>query len=106
MLAFAFFRKYESWFFQKTYIGRTLQYVGRRTLDVYLLHFFFLPKNLEWVGNYVMGNANPTIELFFVAHHCHDGHRPLPAHQQYHPTESVVGTLDTWSEMINIFSIV
>lgn len=63
-LSFAFFRKNESWFSQQTYIGRTLQYVGRRTLDVYLLHFFFLPKNLDWVGNYVMGNGNQTVELF------------------------------------------
>ena len=45
-------------------MGRWLQYVGQRTLDVYLLHFFFLPGNLEWLGRYVMGNGNPTVELF------------------------------------------
>lgn len=63
-LSFAFFRKYEDIFSQETRMGRWLQYVGRRTLDVYLLHFFFLPKNLEGLGKYVMGNGNPTIELF------------------------------------------
>ena len=64
MLSFAFFRKYERTFSQEALIGRWLQYVGRRTLDVYLLHFFFLPKNLEWLGNYMMGNGSPTVELF------------------------------------------
>lgn len=64
VLSFAFFRKYEGLFSHETRMGRWLQYVGRRTLDVYLLHFFFLPGNLEWLGRYVMGNGNPTVELF------------------------------------------
>ena len=64
VLSFAFFRKYEEWFSSQTQIGRWLQYVGRRTLDVYLLHFFFLPRNLEWLGNFIMGNGNQTVELF------------------------------------------
>ena len=64
VLSFAFFRKYEGLFSQETRMGRWLQYVGQRTLDVYLLHFFFLPGNLEWLGRYVMGNGNPTVELF------------------------------------------
>jgi fucose 4-O-acetylase-like acetyltransferase len=64
LLSFAFFRKYEDVFSHETRMGRWLQYVGQRTLDVYLLHFFFLPGNLEWLGRYVMGNGNPTVELF------------------------------------------
>lgn len=64
ILSFAFFSKYEIAFRQTTYIGRGLQYIGRRTLDVYLLHFFFLPRNLEGLGCLIMGNDNPTVELF------------------------------------------
>lgn len=64
VLSFAFFRKYEDVFSHETRMGRWLQYLGQRTLDVYLLHFFFLPGNLEWLGRYVMGNGNPTVELF------------------------------------------
>ena len=64
VLSFAFFRKYEKSFCRGTYVGRGLQYIGRRTLDVYLLHFFFLPTGIEWVGDLVMGNGNPAIELF------------------------------------------
>ena len=61
----AFFRKYEASFAQERRLGRCLQYVGRRTLDVYLLHYFFLPRGLnineyEWGG--VIAN-NPTLEF-------------------------------------------
>lgn len=44
MITVAFFRYYESWFTKQTRLGSALQYVGVRTLDVYLIHFFFLPK--------------------------------------------------------------
>lgn len=64
ILSFAFFRKYKDIFCRKTYVGRTLQYIGRRTLDVYLLQFFFLPKNLSGLGAILMGNGNQTVELF------------------------------------------
>ena len=64
ILSFAFFRKYEEAFSQNTVIGRGLQYIGRRTLDVYLLHFFFLPRNLENLDSLIMENGNPTVELF------------------------------------------
>ena len=38
------FRHYDSALSQQTRMGRLLQYIGRRTLDVYLLHFIFMPK--------------------------------------------------------------
>jgi len=40
MLVLQFFRKYANSFTKDTIIGRSLQYIGVRTLDVYLLHFF------------------------------------------------------------------
>ena len=64
VLSFAFFRKYEDSFKKQTYIGHALQYIGRRTLEIYLLHYFFLPGNLEWIGINLMGNSNQTVELF------------------------------------------
>ena len=45
LLVFAFFRRYQESFTQQKRLGRTLQYVGRRTLDIYLLHYFFLVMN-------------------------------------------------------------
>ena len=55
VIVVAFFRKYEASFTQERWLGRCLQSVGRRTLDVYLLHYFFLPRGLninkyEWGG--------------------------------------------------------
>lgn len=42
-----FFRYYQSWFTQERPIGRSLQYIGVRTLDIYLLHYILLPKMPE-----------------------------------------------------------
>lgn len=45
IMVFTFFRLSASWL-KKWHISKPLQYVGTRTLDVYLLHFFFLPRFL------------------------------------------------------------
>ena len=44
-MVFTFFRLSVSWL-QKLHIEKPLQYVGTRTLDIYLLHYFFLPRFL------------------------------------------------------------
>lgn len=64
LILFAFFRRHEVLFSNGTFAGRMLQYIGRRTLDIYLLHYFFLPRHLEAVGAFFRENPNPTIELF------------------------------------------
>lgn len=50
-----FFRNYQPWFTQERFIGRTLQYIGVRTLDVYLLHYILLPR-LPQVGQWLNQN--------------------------------------------------
>ena len=45
VMVFTFFRLSASWL-QKIHISKQLQYVGTRTLDIYLLHYFFLPRFL------------------------------------------------------------
>lgn len=50
-IVFMYFRHYQDYFSQGTYIGRSLQYIGRRTLDIYVLHFFFIP-NLPNIGTF------------------------------------------------------
>lgn len=47
-----FFRHYASSFSKETRIGRGLQYIGVRTLDVYLLHYFFIPR-IPVVGEWI-----------------------------------------------------
>ena len=44
-MVFTIFRFSISWL-QKFHVSKPLQYVGTRTLDVYLLHYFFLPRFL------------------------------------------------------------
>lgn len=44
MMVVIFFRHYQSWFTQEHPVGRGLQYIGVRTLDIYLLHFILLPQ--------------------------------------------------------------
>ena len=34
-----------------TFMGASLQYIGRRTLDIYLIHFLFMP-DLPHVGEF------------------------------------------------------
>lgn len=69
-IVFAFFRKYSSAFTKEKLLGRSLQYVGRRTLDIYLLHYFFLPVGLASVFTFFADNELPSLEIFvslFVA---------------------------------------
>lgn len=47
LMVFAFFRKYQRHFIANQPAGRLLQTIGRRTLDIYLLHYFFIPVQLR-----------------------------------------------------------
>ena len=51
-ITFMYFRHYKDYFTKMSVAGSVLQYIGRRTLDIYLIHFFFMPHV-------------PTIGLFF-----------------------------------------
>ena len=50
-IVFMYFRNYHQYFTQRTVVGRSLQYIGRRTLDIYLIHYLFLP-NLPTIGSF------------------------------------------------------
>ncbi len=43
MIVVMFFRHYQHWFTREHRTGKVLQYIGVRTLDIYLLHYIFLP---------------------------------------------------------------
>jgi fucose 4-O-acetylase-like acetyltransferase len=58
-MVFMFFRHYHE-FFEQTRFGLGLQFIGRRTLDIYLLHYFFLPK-LPMVGEFFQVNHHNFI---------------------------------------------
>ena len=46
IMVFTFFRSFSKYFTKDSWFGYSLQYVGTRTLDIYLLHYFFLPRFL------------------------------------------------------------
>lgn len=55
------FRRYACW--SESRIGHTLQSIGRYSLDVYFIHYFFLPRNLPMVGEWFRVNCNPILEF-------------------------------------------
>ena len=63
IIVVAVFARNESFFSKNHAIGRFLQYMGVRTLDIYLLHYFFLPRNLMQVGDWLGKYCNPIVEL-------------------------------------------
>lgn len=54
------FKEYESW--SSSWMGQKLQLIGRYTLDIYFIHYFFLPRHLSMVGDWFKTNPNPLIE--------------------------------------------
>jgi fucose 4-O-acetylase-like acetyltransferase len=65
LLVVMFFRHYQEAFTKQTFVGQRLQYIGVRTLDIYLLHFILLPK-LPMVGEFLDAN-HPNFVLDIVA---------------------------------------
>lgn len=65
-VVFMFFRSIQSHICKETRIGRYLQCVGTRTLDVYLLHYFFLPLvDLSMIPSSVC-RTNPLLDFCFA----------------------------------------
>ena len=59
VITFAFFRKNQKYLSTSNYLGRILQYIGRRTLDIYLLHYFFM-SYIPHLNDY-FSNSNPNL---------------------------------------------
>ena len=57
LIVLAFFRYYREWFTKERWLGRSLQYIGVRTLDVYLIHYFFFP-HLANLGPWFKAQGN------------------------------------------------
>lgn len=56
-IVFMYFRHYKQYFSKVSMIGSSLQYIGRRTLDIYLLHFFFIP-DLPGLGSFFNAHSH------------------------------------------------
>ena len=66
LVVFIFFYKYRNTFEDTSKMGKWLQYIGRNTLAIYMLHYFFLPRNLHFIGDFFVQHSNPTVELFIT----------------------------------------
>ena len=66
VMAIAFFFKYEQSFSSANRIGNIFQFIGKRTLDIYLLHYFILPRNIQGLVNSLDINSMPFLYFFFV----------------------------------------
>jgi len=63
LLVMLFFKANETHLSNSTTLGGSLQYIGKHTLDIYFLHFFFLPYNMSFVGKWLEINPNPLLEF-------------------------------------------
>lgn len=65
VMVFTFFRLSASWL-KRCHISRPLQYIGTRTLDVYLLHYFFLPRFLMANADTLKAYENQLVEFVVI----------------------------------------
>ena len=66
IIFFTFFRKNEDQLTKEKWLGKTLQFIGRRTLDIYLLHYFILPYNLHYMGTWLLQNDNKSFDMLIM----------------------------------------
>lgn len=64
-MVFTCFRLTDPWL-KKLQISKTLQYIGTRTLDIYLLHFFFLPRFLMAYSPQLHSYNNSMLEFLVI----------------------------------------
>lgn len=48
-------------------VGKTLKLMGIYSLDIYFIHYFILPRNLRFVGEFFQSHSNSSIEFVFYA---------------------------------------
>ena len=64
-MVYCFFRLSALWL-QRIHMSKPLQYVGTRTLDIYLLHYFFLPRFLLPYAVQLQNYNNSAIEFVVI----------------------------------------
>lgn len=65
LVIYIFFLHYHDYFDKQTKFNNWLLFVGRRTLDIYLLHYFFLP-NLQFLKPYLEPTNMMLIQLIMA----------------------------------------
>lgn len=60
---FGIFRRFGKFFSENKYVGKPLQYVGRRTLDIYLLHYFVLAAIPATIKPFIADTSNLPLSI-------------------------------------------
>lgn len=63
MTVYAIFRRFGEFFSENKFVGKPLQFVGRNTLDVYLLHYFVLLNFTPLLRPYIVDTNNILMQL-------------------------------------------
>lgn len=64
-MMFMIFYKYRSYFSSQHRFAKALTFLGKRTLDIYLIHYFFMPEDLRLFGNYFTTHPAMVVEALF-----------------------------------------
>lgn len=64
-LVFVMFHRHRDYFARQGKLNCAICFVGRRTLDIYLLHYFFMPKDMSAIGEFFTAHPAPILEAVF-----------------------------------------
>ena len=63
LIVFSLFRKHQTYFSSNNKISNLLKFIGKRTLDIYLIHYFLIPFNMYKTFPVFVENNIPIIEF-------------------------------------------
>ena len=66
VIIFTFFRKNQIHFTNNRITGKALQFIGQRTLDIYLLHYFVLPYHMHEIGLWLFQYSHKSIDMLII----------------------------------------
>ena len=64
IVVFTFFRKKENHYYRDCMSGKMMMFIGKRTMDIYMIHYFILPRHLQNLCQFLKLNENPVVEFF------------------------------------------
>lgn len=56
----------KSYFENSGFVARIFQYIGKRTLDLYMVHYFFLWPTIPLVAGILKGSQNQPLEILII----------------------------------------
>lgn len=66
MMVIIYFRSYRAWFDRDCAVSNVMSFVGARTLDIYYLHYFFIPDLSFMKGFLSTGHGNSVLAMLTI----------------------------------------